>query len=54
MKDGYLYGDFQYMTDEKHEDFMRRGIFSCYAPVPDDTALSAKSHDLGLEAWKGL
>ncbi len=26
VKDGYLYGDFQYMTDEKHDDFMRRGI----------------------------
>ncbi len=54
VKDGYLYGDFQYMTDEKSDGFMRQGIFSCYAPVPDDTALSASSHDLGLEAWKGL
>ncbi len=54
VKDGYLYGDFQYMTDEKSDDFMRRGIFTCYVPVPDDTPVSDASHDLGLEAWKGL
>ncbi len=54
VKDGYLYGDFQYMTDEKSEDFMRRGIFTCYVPVPDDTPVSEASHDLGLDAWKGL
>lgn len=54
VKDGYLYGDFQYMTDEKSDDFMRRGIFTCYLPVPDDTLVSEASHDLGLDAWKGL
>ena len=54
VRDGYLYGDFQYMTDEKSDDFMRRGIFTCYVPVPDDTPVSAASHDLGLDAWKGL
>ncbi|HYD18574.1 MAG TPA: FAD-binding oxidoreductase [Patescibacteria group bacterium] len=54
VKNGYLYGDFQYMTDEKHDDFMRRGIFSCYVPVADDTPLSEASHDLGLKAWQDL
>ncbi len=54
VKAGCLYGDFQYMTDEKSDDFMRRGIFTCYLPVADDTEVSAASHDLDLDAWKGL
>ena len=28
--DGFLYGDFQYAIDETSEDFLRRGVFSCY------------------------
>lgn len=54
VDDGYLYGDFQYMTDEKSDGFMRDGIFTCYGPVPDETPVSESSHDLNLDAWKGL
>src|SRR5712691_9103203 len=27
---GFLYGNFQYATDENSDDFLRKGIFSCY------------------------
>ena len=33
--DGYLYGDFQYMTDENSDRFMRSGVFSCYRPADE-------------------
>ena len=35
IDDGFTYGDFQYMTDESSEDFLRRGVFSCYRPTDD-------------------
>lgn len=54
VTDGYTYGDFQYMTDEKSEGFMRDGIFSCYVPVPDETEMATESHDLDLASWKML
>ena len=40
--DGFTYGDFQYMTDEASPDFMRRGVLSCYRPVPQNEALSVE------------
>ena len=36
IADGFTYGDFQYMTNEASADFMRRGVLSCYRPVPQD------------------
>jgi FAD binding domain len=43
---GYVYGDFQYSINEKSEDFLRRGVFSCYRPVPDDTPMPAARKEL--------
>ena len=47
IRDGFLYGDFQFATDETSDDFLRRGVFSCYRPIersgpppPDQRALS--------------
>ena len=40
IADGFTYGDFQYMTDESSVHFLRRGVLSCYRPVPaEETAL---------------
>ena len=33
IADGFLYGDLQYSIDEKSDDFLRRGVFSCYQPI---------------------
>lgn len=33
QQDGYLYGDFQFVTDERSSRFLRHGIFSCYRPA---------------------
>src|SRR5437667_1691059 len=40
VRDGFTFGDFQYAIDDRSEDFLRRGVFSCYRPVPDDTPLT--------------
>ena len=36
IADGFTYGDFQYMTDEDSPGFLRRGVLSCYRPVPEE------------------
>jgi FAD/FMN-containing dehydrogenase len=54
ITEGYVYGDFQYAIDEKSEDFLRRGVFSCYRTVPDDTPLPATRRELADADWLEL
>src|SRR5712664_2795042 len=54
IRDGFLYGDFQYAIDDRSEDFLRRGVFSCYRPVADDTPLPAARRELGERDWVEL
>jgi FAD/FMN-containing dehydrogenase len=54
IRDGFLYGDFQYAIDEASEDFLRRGVFSCYKPVPDDAPMPVLRKELGLHEWVEL
>ncbi len=51
---GFLYGDFQYVTDETAPDFLRRGVFSCYDPVDDDTPFTEQHRHLTPEDWRRL
>lgn len=39
IADGFLYGDFQFSIDEKSDDFLHRGVFSCYRPVAAGTPM---------------
>lgn len=54
IDDGFLYGDFQFMTDSEAEDFLRRGVFSCYKPVADDVPISEDHKELSPDDWKQL
>ncbi len=51
IEQGFTYGDFQYVTDEKSKDFLKKGVFSCYQPVqgpvgePGDTRLTLSEED---------
>lgn len=54
IADGYLYGDFQFSIDETSGNFLRRGIFSCYRPVPPDTPISEAQRELGDDDWRSL
>ena len=51
---GFLYGDFQFSTDQDSDTFLNRGVFSCYRPVADDVPMPAAQQELGEENWAGL
>ena len=56
IADGFTYGDFQYMTDESSANFLRRGVLSCYQPVPAGEAALVDPPSLLLtrEDWLRL
>lgn len=54
IADGFLYGDFQFMTDDASDGFLRRGIFSCYQPVADETDIPEHHRELSADDWKQL
>jgi FAD/FMN-containing dehydrogenase len=54
IADDFLYGDFQFMTDESSPDFLRKGIFSCYRPVADDTPMPEGQAELCAADWQHL
>lgn len=54
IRDGFVYGDFQFMTDEKSQDFLRRGVFSCYHPVSPDTSIPGRQKEVSERAWNEL
>ena len=54
IENNFLYGDFQFAIDETSNDFLRRGVFSCYQPVADDAPLTESNVELSPENWKNL
>ncbi|MGZ7031538.1 MAG: FAD-binding protein [Thermoanaerobaculia bacterium] len=54
IDDGFLYGDFQFSIDDKSDNFLRTGVFSCYRPVSDDTPIAPAQAELHPEDWLGL
>jgi FAD/FMN-containing dehydrogenase len=54
IREGYLYGDFQFATDETSDRFLREGVFSCYRPVDPDTPLAAAREPISERAWEEL
>ena len=52
--DGFLYGDFQFSIERDSEDFLRKGVFSCYRPVPMATPISPAQKELSGENWRQL
>src|SRR5678815_5354174 len=54
IANGYAFGDFQFALDPRSPDFLRRGIFSCYKPVPDETPIPERQRALSPTDWKKL
>ncbi len=54
IADGFLYGDFQFSIEHDSEDFLHKGVFSCYRPVPMDTPIPAAEKQLTDENWRQL
>lgn len=51
---GFLYGDFQFAIDPAGDDFLRRGVFSCYRPVSADMPIPTGQRALGSADWRRL
>jgi FAD/FMN-containing dehydrogenase len=54
IADGFLYGDFQFAIDPASDDFLRRGVFSCYRPVEGAGAPPAGQRALSTDDWQNL
>ena len=54
IEQGFLYGDFQFAIDPTTEDFLHRGVFSCYRPVGDATPIPGDQKALSREEWAQL
>src|SRR5713101_2492201 len=54
IADGFQYGDFQFSIEQASEDFLHKGVFSCYRPVPLDTPIPPAEKQLTDENWRQL
>jgi FAD/FMN-containing dehydrogenase len=54
IADGFEYGDFQFSIERDSDDFLRKGVFSCYRPVPIDTPIPIEEKQLTDENWRQL
>jgi FAD/FMN-containing dehydrogenase len=54
IADGFQYGDFQFSIERDSEDFLHKGVFSCYRPVPMDTPIPSAEKQLTDENWRQL
>ena len=54
ISDGFRYGDFQFSIERDSEDFMHKGVFSCYRPVSMETPMPSSQIELSDENWRGL
>ncbi|HEX7181100.1 MAG TPA: FAD-binding oxidoreductase [Thermoanaerobaculia bacterium] len=54
IRDGFLYGDFQFSIDERSDDFLDRGVFSCYRPVDPETPVPEGQKELSDDDWRRL
>jgi FAD/FMN-containing dehydrogenase len=54
IADGFTFGDFQFSVDETSDDFLRKGVFSCYRPVDSTTPMPDAQRELADEDWHAL
>jgi FAD/FMN-containing dehydrogenase len=53
LSEGFQYGDFQFSIERDSEDFLHKGVFSCYRPVPPETVIREQKQ-LSDENWRQL
>ncbi len=54
IRDGFLFGDFQFKTDETAADFLQTGVFACYRPVSDRGLVPEGQARLSRTRWQKL
>jgi FAD/FMN-containing dehydrogenase len=50
---GFQYGDFQFSIERDADDFLHKGVFSCYRPVPMETPIPTEKR-LSDQSWRQL
>ncbi|MGI9307968.1 MAG: FAD-binding protein [Gammaproteobacteria bacterium] len=51
---GFMYGDFQFKTDETSEDFLKTGVFSFYRPIASPYPEAEPPKELTEDRWNEL
>jgi FAD/FMN-containing dehydrogenase len=54
IREGFLYGDFQFDIDPQSPDFLTKGVFSGYLPVEGDPEPPADQRELASDDWLNL
>jgi len=54
IQDGFLFGDCQFAIDPASDDFLRRGIFSCYRQVDPGTPIRDGQKEIAEAQWLRL
>jgi hypothetical protein len=54
INEGFLYGDCQFAIDPRSDDFLSKGIFSCYRPVDLATPIAEGQREIAEEQWQRL
>ena len=54
IRDGFLYGDFQFETNERSDTFLTRGVFACYRPADPAAVIPPDQKELSNEDWLQL
>ena len=54
IKDGFIFGDFQFAIAPESKDFLRKGVFSCYRPISQTASINQSNKELSAEYWKNL
>jgi FAD/FMN-containing dehydrogenase len=54
ISEGFLYGDCQFSTDPTSSAYLRRGVFSCYRPLPANALMPETQKELGEAHWREL
>jgi len=54
IAEGFLYGDCQFSTDMGSDGFLKKGVFSCYRPLPPDTPMPTEGKELDEAHWREL
>jgi len=55
IKQGFLYGDWQFEIDDEHPEFLLRGIISAYKPIEDSALFKLeKQKSLSPDDWEQL
>lgn len=54
LRDGYMFGDFQFGTDSNSSEFLQRGVFSFYKPITPEQNPQDPPNELTPEDWAKL